>query len=252
VVFDPAPAEQPVPLAAPPPILPVQRIGALIEVLLCSGFPTQLFLIVVMTSAGMQLQKSDGQWSLLFVLTLSLLDTALVLGFVWFFLRAHGERARDVLLGDRPVRLEVIAGFALLPLVFVLSLLMLGVIFVIAPDLHNVPRNPLESMMQNRQQAVIFGVVAMIAGGVREEIQRGFILHRFREYLGGGAVGVVVHSTLFGLGHVDQGWDAALTVAMLGAIWGTIYLTRRSIIAPLVSHAGFNLAQVVKFFVVLK
>ena len=87
----------------------------------------------------------------------------------------------------------------------------------------------------------------MVAGGVREEIQRGFILHRFSQYLGGGAVGVVVHSALFGLGHVDQGWDATLAVGTLGAIWGTIYLMRRSIIAPMVSHAGFNLAQLVKF-----
>ena len=61
----------------------------------------------------------------------------------------------------------------------------------------------------------------MIAGGVREEIQRGFILHRFRQYLGGGVIGVIVHSGLFGLGHVDQGWDAAITVGTLGAIWGT-------------------------------
>jgi membrane protease YdiL (CAAX protease family) len=87
----------------------------------------------------------------------------------------------------------------------------------------------------------------MIAGGVREEIQRGFILHRFEQYLGGGAVGVVIHSALFGLGHVDQGWDATLTIGALGAIWGTIYLVRRSIVAPMVSHAGFNLAQLVKF-----
>ena len=50
-----------------------------------------------------------------------------------------------------------------------------------------------------------------------------------------------------GSGHVDQGWDATLTVGTLGAIWGTIYLLRRSIIAPMVSHAGFNLAQLVKF-----
>ena len=38
-----------------------------------------------------------------------------------------------------------------------------------------------------------------------------------------------------------------MTVGTLGAIWGTIYLVRRSIIAPMVSHAGFNLAQLVKF-----
>ena len=83
-------------------------------------------------------------------------------------------------------------------------------------------------------------------GGVREEIQRGFILHRFSQYLGGGVVGVIVHSAVFGLEHFVQGWDAALTVGALGALWGTIYLMRGSVIAPMVSHAGFNLAQILK------
>jgi hypothetical protein len=52
----------------------------------------------------------------------------------------------------------------------------------------------------------------------------GFILHRFERFLGGGATGIVVYSGLFGLGHMYQGWDASLTVAVLGALWGSIYL----------------------------
>jgi len=103
--------------------------------------------------------------------------------------------------------------------------------------------------MRNPRDAAVFGIVVMLAGGLREEIQRGFILHRFGQYLGGGAVGVVVHSAIFGLGHFEQGWDATIAVGTLGAIWGTIYLMRRSVIAPMVSHAGFNLAQLVKFVV---
>ena len=31
-----------------------------------------------------------------------------------------------------------------------------------------------------------------------------------------------------------------------GAAWGFVYLRRRSIVAPVVSHAGFNLAQIAK------
>ena len=91
------------------------------------------------------------------------------------------------------------------------TLLLLGLIITLAPQLHNVPRNPLADLMQNPRDAVIFAFVVMIAGGVREEIQRGFILHRFEQYLGGGAVGVIVLSSLFGLGHFVQGWDVALT-----------------------------------------
>jgi membrane protease YdiL (CAAX protease family) len=87
----------------------------------------------------------------------------------------------------------------------------------------------------------------MFAGGVREEVQRGFIVHRFGQHLGGGVVGVLVYSVIFGLGHYEQGYDASLATAMLGAIWGFVYLQRRSIVGPVISHAGFNLAQVLKF-----
>jgi uncharacterized protein len=242
-MYEPAPA----PVEAPPRILPTERLGALAEVVLCSGFPTQLVLLAAMSGFGMRLQTTGGTWSPLFVATLSLLDTVLVIGLVFLFLRAHRERARDVLLGRRPVWREMLAGVALLPVVFMLALLVLALLITFAPQLHNVPENPMQDLMRNRRDAAVFGIVVMIAGGVREEIQRGFILHRFSQYLGGGAVGVIVHSALFGLGHIDQGWDATLAVGTLGAVWGTIYLFRGSIIAPMVSHAGFNLAQLLKF-----
>jgi len=224
-----------------------ERLGAVAEVVLCSGFPTQLFLVTVMTAAGMQFRTPEGRWSPIFVSVLSLLDTALVIGLVVLFLGSHRERPRDVLIGPRDPWREAAVGLGLLPIVFVLAVLILAVLYLAAPQLHNVAHNPLEDMLQNRRDAVMFGTVAIIAGGVREEIQRGFILHRFQQYLGGSVVGIVVYSVAFGLGHIDQGWDAAIAVASLGAIWGTIYAIRRSVIAPMVSHAGFNLAQVIKF-----
>ena len=98
--------------------------------------------------------------------------------------------------------------------------------------------------------ALIFAIVVTIAGGVREEVQRGFILHRFSQYLGGAAAGIVVFSLVFGFGHIDQGIDAAIATGLLGAAWGGIYLARRSIIASMTSHAGFNLLQLVKYVVV--
>ena len=236
-----------VPLDTPPRIAISERLGALAEVILCSGFPTQVLILAAMGGAGMRLPAADGSLTPLFVITLSMLDTALVVGLVFLFLRAHREDARDVLLGRRPAWREALAGVGLLPIIFLVALVILALILTFAPQLHNVPRNPVEDLMQNPRDAAVFGIVVMIAGGVREEIQRGFILHRFSQYLGGGGVGVVVHSALFGLGHVYQGWDATIVVGTLGAIWGTIYLRRRSIIAPMVSHAGFNLAQLVKF-----
>lgn len=246
-MFDPAPELQPVPAGGRPIILPVQRLGAFVEVLLCSGFPSQLFLISVLAGFGMPLRTDSGDLSPPFVFTLSLLDTVFVIGLVLFFLRAHRESPRAVLLGDRSLIREAILGITLIPVVFLGVLLILLVILMLAPQLHNVPRNPLEDMLTNRQDAVIFAVVVMIAGGVREEVQRGFILHRFSQYLGGGIVGIVVFSAAFGLGHIDQGIDAAIATGTLGAAWGALYLARRSIVAPMMSHAGFNLLQLVKY-----
>jgi membrane protease YdiL (CAAX protease family) len=89
-------------------------------------------------------------------------------------------------------------------------------------------------------------VVAIMAGGVREELQRAFLLRRFERHLGGAAVGVAVLSVGFGLGHIVQGWDAVVTTGLLGAFWAVVYLRRRSTIAPVVSHAGFNSLEVLR------
>jgi len=39
----------------------------------------------------------------------------------------------------------------------------------------------------------------------------------------------------------------ALATAVLGALWGAVYLTRRTVLPAMIGHAGFNLAQVIKF-----
>lgn len=225
-------------------------MAAVIEILLTSGFPTQVALIVSLQAAGLQMRTADGALSPVFIFTLSLLDAALVVGLVFFFLHAHRESPRQVLLGARPVLREAALGLALIPAVFVVVILIFGAILVIAPELRNVPRNPLQDLLTNPRDAAVFAVVAMLAGGVREEIQRGFILHRFGQYLGGMVAGLVLHSLLFGLGHLDQGYDAVIATASLGLIWGAVFIVRRSIMAPVVSHAGFNLLQLVKFLVI--
>ena len=89
--------------------------------------------------------------------------------------------------------------------------------------------------------------VLVVTNDLPPRVQEAFILHRFDQYLGGGMVGLVVFSSVFGLGHIDQGIDAAIATGLLGAAWGIVYLRRRSVIAPIVSHAGFNLLQLVKY-----
>jgi membrane protease YdiL (CAAX protease family) len=229
------------------PVLPLQRLGAFLEILICSGFPTQILLIVIVHALGLDAVTSDGGLSPPFVFTVSLLDAVIVVGLVLMFLRAHHESARAVLVGERRVVREVVLGIATVPAVFMLVMAVLVVILEFAPHLHNVARNPLEDMLRTRGDAMIFAVVVMIAGGVREEVQRGFIAHRSGQYLGSARWGVAVYSVFFGLGHYEQGYDAMIATGLLGLVWGLLYVARRSIIAPMVSHAVFDLAQLLKY-----
>ncbi len=72
-----------------------------------------------------------------------------------------------------------------------------------------------------RCQAAIFLVVVVLAGGVREELQRAFILHRFDQRLGGARVGLVLFTIAFGAFHLDQGYDVALAICCPGLVLGS-------------------------------
>jgi len=191
--------------------------------------------------------------SLGYVAALSLTDTALLLGLIIFFLRAHGERPRDVFVGRRPIGREAVAGLPLILVAFGLAIAVLLAVQRFAPSLHTVAHNPLEDLIGSPGQAALFGLVVVVAGGVREEVQRAFVLHRFDVWLGGGTLGIVVTSIAFGAGHFEvQGADAAIATGLLGAFWGLVYLRRRSAVAPIVSHAGFNLLEIVHYLVIAR
>ncbi len=231
--------------ASPPASWPV-RVAAFAEVVACSDVPTQLLLIQVLAWLGLRPLLSDGRLSMAYVATLSLIDTAALIFLMLWFLRRHREAPGRIFLGTRPVAREARLGVLLAPAIVLLVLVAFVLIQQFAPWLHNVTDNPLESLVQTPRDAVTFGLVAIVAGGIREEMQRAFILRRFERHLGGRMVGLVVFSAAFGAGHLLQGWDAAVITAGLGLVWGAVYLTRGSIVAPMVSHACFNTIEILR------
>ena len=229
---------------------PVQRVVALLEVLLCSDYPTQAALGATFTALGYGPYATNGELRVGYVVTLSLLDTAFLVGLMLFFLHAHGERPREVFLGPRPPAREASFG---LPLVFVALAIAVAILATIQrylPRLHTVEHNPLQALIRTPQDVWLFAIVVIVAGGVREELQRAFLLRRFEVWLGGATVGVITASIAFGAGHLLQGADAAIATGALGIFWGIVYLRRRSVVAPMVSHSGFNLLQIVQFLAI--
>jgi membrane protease YdiL (CAAX protease family) len=225
------------------------RIVALLEVILCSDYPTQAALGATFAAFGYA-PYVDGDLRVGFVVTLSLVDTVVLTALVLFFIYAHGEQPRMLFLGRRAISREASLGIPLVLVALVIGIGILATIQRYAPSLHTVERNPLESLIRTPRDVWLFAIVVVVAGGVREELQRAFLLHRFEWWLGGAPFGVLVASVAFGAGHLIQGTDAAIATGVLGAFWGLIYLRRRSIVAPVVSHSGFNLLQIVQFLMI--
>jgi membrane protease YdiL (CAAX protease family) len=226
----------------------VGRLVALFEILLCSDFPTQLAIGATLSVLGISPTTPQGNLSVRYVVTLSLVDTAVLMSLIVFLLKSHGERPREILLGSRPIAGELKLGLPMTLAVFAIAIAVLGAVQLLAPSLHNISQNPLQDMVRRPQDVWLFALVVVIAGGVREEIQRAFILHRFEVWLGGAEVGVVVSSLAFGIGHRLQGNDVALATGLMGLFWGIVYLRRRSAVAPIVSHSGFNLLELAQYF----
>lgn len=241
------PAELP-PVALEPAssVRPPAGPFALLQAIAVCGIPTQVVVAAVLIlGLGMAPMTGEGL-SLEFIATVSFIDTALVAILIRLFLMSSGENSRDVYLGRRPAWGEIWRGLALVPVAFLLVVGLVSAVRAIAPWMHNVKVSPLEAFMRNPLDAAIFLVVVVLAGGVREELQRGFILHRFGQRLGGMWVGNLTFGLAFGLLHFDQGWDIALVIGLLGLAWGALFIKRGSVLISVANHAGFNAAQVLQ------
>jgi uncharacterized protein len=233
--------------------LPRRRPGspatAVLEVVAASGFPTQLGLGALLLAAGLKPFGPDGQLSMAYLAVLMPADLVVLLAFIAWRIRAGGDRVSDVLLGGRGWAREGWLGVALIPAFFggvVVAMLALRTAW---PALHNVDANPFEALIRSPLDALVLGVLVIVTGGLKEEAQRAFVLRRFDRHLGGARLGLVLYSLVFGAGHIIQGYDVAIVTSLLGLAWGAIFLWRRSVVAPSISHAGFNAAQVLQFVV---
>ena len=235
-------------MAAVDPPRPRPTWPTWIEILLCSGYPTQIFLGQLLVLAGIQPLDAGGSLSSTFVFVLSLADSVLLVSIIVWLLVRRGERPMGVFFGGRAALPEIAFGMGSLPLIIGIVIGLTLAIRRFAPALHNVPDNPLAGMIGTGSNLWLFLLVVIVAGGVREELQRAFLLHRFRGDLGQPWMGLLITSISFGMGHTLQGLDAAIITGALGASWGVMYLTRGSALASMVSHSLFNSGELVRAF----
>lgn len=226
---------EPIPPPRTPPTLG-SRIGDGVEVIAAAaaGSVATPLLLSVAGFAPQRILESAGTLCLFLAV-----EATLTLLLMFGLLRWRGENLRAIGWAAGRWTAEVRSGLLWVPLLF-LATFANGVLFRwLLPDLVTA-ENPMLALVREWTDLLLLGLSAVYVGGLKEEVQRAFVLHRFRD-LGGPWVGLAVWSIIFGAGHSVQGVDNAVAAGILGLLFGILYLRRGSLTGPITAHAAYNL-----------
>ena len=222
-----------------------KRLQALFEVLLLAGIVSAL---LAFTPFSMSRLASEQVYHNARLLTgYILLEAAITLILLMVVLKSHRETLFDLGLIWSEWKPNLYVGVFLVPILFAVNELT-GILFHIFFPQYVAAQNPLLDTIRTPTDLALFLVVSIFAGGIKEELQRAFVLGRFRTYLGGAKLGLVLWSLAFGLGHYAQGVQAIVSATLFGFLFGSIYLIRRNLIAPMVAHALYDISALLGFW----
>ncbi len=227
----------------------LDRLQAVFEILLMSGFFSSF-----VATVPIALHKHGAEALLKSVRTVTsfvLLEAGITFVLLALLLKAHGETLADLGLRWNQWRSQLVIGIVLVPVLFFLNGLVGGFFRLFLPRYFS-ERNPLMDIIQTRQDLALFIVSVLIAGGVKEELQRAFILTRFRQHLGSAWLGLILWSGVFGAGHYIQGLQGMIIAGLFGLLFGAIYLLRANVIAPMVSHGLYDTAALIGYWILRK
>jgi membrane protease YdiL (CAAX protease family) len=226
------------------PLLPTQSRGdALLDLALVFGVLAFVSLQGVFTPLRLDDEQSE------LVRTMAPASTATVGLFGVLLLRVLLRRNRQPLesvgLTLRGWPLDVLLGvgcaIGVLALVFVGSAL----VQIYLPQLVE----EMDTSRQNIQEALppmspgtILALTLMVA--LYEEVLfRGFLLTRLRRLLGSWWAAISAGAAMFALLHLYEGALAVLPIVFLSVVLSVMFVWRRSLVAPMVTHFVFNLAM---------
>lgn len=215
-----------------------EKLLALLEVLLLSGLVSSALAFIpfsIYLGKTAHLLTSDVKTVSAFLL----LESALTFLLLAAILGLHGEKIRDLGLSWDRWKSHCWLGLALVPILLLVNV-MVALFFRVFLPKYYVEQNPLTDIIHTPQQLILLIFSALIAGGLKEELQRAFILRRFSRYLGGAGLGLVLWSLVFGAGHYIQGVQGIVVAVLYGFAFGILYLLRGSLIAPIVAHGAYD------------
>ena len=199
-------------------------------------------------------ETSEGGASGISELAQGIVVDAALLGTLWFWLRSRhrGWRAALRLVPEAKVGREVVIGAALGVAVRIVAGIAAAIVIAILAAATGEEVAVPEQVTGDLEgyQLVVFALFAVVVAPVTEEfLFRGVLFRSVRDRYGFWP-GAITSALLFGVIHYVPGpWPDALALQItmvvtgLGLAW--VYEWRKTLLAPVVGHAAFNLIAVV-------
>lgn len=179
------------------------------------------------------------------------LEASFTLLLITLLLRARRRNWRDLGWTAQGWKREAGLGILVVPVLFVFTLL-IGVLFQKFLPQYVSEKNPLLEMIKTQGDLALFLASSVFVGGLKEEVQRAFILRHFERNLGGIWTGLFVWSIVFALLHQVQGVDKAAGAGVLGLLFGLLYISRKKLTSPVVAHALYDISTLVMFWSIMR
>jgi membrane protease YdiL (CAAX protease family) len=179
-----------------------------------------------------------------------------LLGLTYLGIRFSRMRFRDVIGG----RWDTVEDFLLDVAIAVgFWILLLGVVYGLAKAMHLTPgamdpggKAILAIGPKTGPELALFVCVSTIAGFVEEIVYRGYFQCQFSSLLKNGWIGMFLSAVLFGLSHGYQGTRRMMVIVVMGILFGTLAILRKSLRPGMIGHALFDSMEGLGLFLLHK
>jgi membrane protease YdiL (CAAX protease family) len=202
------------------------------------------FVAVVMGVSGKEIMQTAEALFMYLVLS-----SIFIVGLVVLFQRIHrrDDRLQLKFFPSRQWWKAMAIGLAFVPVFFLFMLVAAAAMDFLFPG-SVLEENPVLQLVRTPFHLILFLISSVLAGGLREEVQRAFVINRSEVYFWSPWLGLGAWSIFFGLQHFAQGPAAILITAFLGFGFGWMYIRWKNILAPFISHACFNCLVLIFFW----
>ncbi|HXX20815.1 MAG TPA: type II CAAX endopeptidase family protein [Candidatus Acidoferrum sp.] len=161
--------------------------------------------------------------------------------YVWLFgLRKRRKTLREVIGGKWDSVAAVLLDIGISLLFGIIVLFVLGALrYILGANPAAIraikvlsPRSGFELLM--------WVLLSTTAGFCEELLFRGYLQRQFLATTGRIEIAIPLQALVFGAGHLYEGWKAAVSIVVYGAMFGCLAVLRKSLRPGMLQHAGYD------------